>query len=139
MTHPLILAIQPGFHYFPLAAGSKKPAFSENWRELSTTKLDQIEAWVHDGYNLGIDCEKSTLLVVDCDGNEGMEAWAELKQSWEWAATLEVKTPHGRHYYYHGSAPSSVGKIAPHVDIRSRGGYVVAPGSTVDGTEYFID
>lgn len=137
MTHPLIKALQPGFHYFPLAHGSKKPAFSTSWKELATTNLKQIEDWVEEGFNLAVDTEKSSLIVVDLDGDAGRLNWEALMQPFE--PTLEVKTPHGRHLYFHGSVPSSAGRIADHVDIRSRGGYVVAAGSTVDGNEYFID
>jgi hypothetical protein len=140
MTHPLIAALQPGFHYFPLAAGSKKPAFTQSWKELSTTRLDQIEDWVEEGFNLAVDTEKSNLIVVDCDGEEGMTAWIELSTHLRppTPATLTVTTPHGMHIYFHGSAPSSAGRLAKGLDIRSRGGYVVAPGSTVDGIEYAI-
>jgi hypothetical protein len=140
MSHPLIKALQPGFNYFPLARGSKKPALAENWRELSTTQLDLIKGWVLNGYNLGVDCEKSSLLVVDVDGPEGAASWAAMSNVQDgYESLLEVKTPHGRHIYFHGSVPSSVSRIAPKVDIRSRGGYVVAPGSTVDGVEYVIE
>jgi hypothetical protein len=52
-------------------------------------------------------------------------------------ATYAVRTPSGgRHYYFKGSAPTSAGRLAPGVDVRARGGYVLIPPSVVNGVTY---
>ncbi len=43
--------------------------------------------------------------------------------------TYTVKTPHGFHLYYRLGAPGNRVRILPQIDIRSSGGYVIAPPS----------
>ena len=46
--------------------------------------------------------------------------------------TLIIATPNGGfHLYFNGTAQSSAGRIAPGVDVRSRGGYVLVPRSVL--------
>lgn len=56
------------------------------------------------------------------------------------AGAIAVTPRGGRHYYYRVpdgmQCQSSVSRIAPHVDVRGTGGYVVAPPSRTDSGEY---
>ena len=46
--------------------------------------------------------------------------------------TLAVATPSGGfHLYLKGAVQSSAGRIAPGIDVRSSGGYVLVPGSVL--------
>ena len=46
--------------------------------------------------------------------------------------TLAVATPSGGfHLYFKGTVQSSAGRIAPGIDVRSSGGYVLVPGSVL--------
>lgn len=58
-----------GWHVFPCAVGDKPPAFrGEYWQELSTTDPARIERWWRARpFNIGIDCGKSALTVLDLD------------------------------------------------------------------------
>lgn len=109
-------------------------------------------------YNIGIytgrfgDGDES-LLVVDKDvkknshgvaakGEESLaklDALAEINGTPEWLKTRRVETPSGgAHYYFLSPTPvaTSRSKIEPGIDISGVGGYVVGPGSTIDGKPY---
>lgn len=115
------------WHLFPIRPGTKEPALSGDWRSHATADQSQIEAWRDAGYDLGVDCGASGLLVVDIDGATGRSTAAEM----DLPPTYTVQTPRGGlHYYYAGEGPTSVQKLGPKVDTRGIGGYVVweAPG-----------
>lgn len=112
------------------------------WRTTSSTSLADIGAWEQDHPDAGllIDCGKSKLLVVDCDGVEGVLAWSDLLQGYYAQGEIPsplwiVNTPNGEHWYYrehpdHPIGNDQDGKVAPHVDIRGIGGFVFAPPTT---------
>jgi putative DNA primase/helicase len=108
------------------------------WRTTSSTSLADIGAWEQEHPNAGllIDCGKSKLLVVDCDGQQGIANWCALDPP---APLWIVDTAGGgEHWYYrehpdHPIGNDQDGKVAPHVDIRGIGGFVFAPPTT-DGT-----
>jgi hypothetical protein len=107
-----------------------------------------------DGDNIGVGCKANGLLVVDLDRHhadaDGIEAFRALcaEQRQEWPGTLTVRTPSGGlHLYFRAprerALGNSSGKLGAGIDTRgpgkgSNGGYVVAPGSVVDGTPYTI-
>jgi putative DNA primase/helicase len=104
------------------------------WRTTSSTSLADIGAWEqeHPGAGLLIDCGKSKLLVVDCDGRQGVANWCALDPP---EPLWIVDTPGGEHWYYrehpdHPIGNDQDGKVAPHVDIRGIGGFVFAPPTT---------
>ncbi|MFD8034685.1 bifunctional DNA primase/polymerase [Streptomyces sp. NPDC059717] len=58
-------------------------------------------------------------------------------------ATITVATPSGgRHLWLRGPAyqavPNSVGRLAPGIDVRGTGGYLVGPGSTTNRGTYTL-
>ncbi len=106
----------------------------------ATTNPHRIELWGRRSphSNLGIATEESGLLVVDADcknGARGLKEWARLVA--ELGADLEdtamVRTQSGGlHILYRAGGyeiPSSVGALAPGIDIRAQGGFIVAPPS----------
>ena len=64
---------------------------------------------------------------------------AEARQPCPWS-TFTVSTPSGgQHLYIQAPAhplSNSAGRLAPRIDIRAEGGYVVAPGSQISGRAY---
>jgi hypothetical protein len=162
-----LAAADLGWHVFPCAPGSKRPALSRNWRELATTDQDQIRWWwARQAYNIGIACGPSGLVVVDLDtaGDPGASGAAAGRPRGEpafsvpssGAASLErlcrasgqpypggtytVDTPSGGcHLYFTAPAMpvrNSAGRIAPLIDIRADGGYVVGAGSRIGARCY---
>jgi len=63
-----LAAADAGWHVFPCAPGSKRPALRENWQDLATTDSGRIRAWwARRPYNIGIACGQSGLVVIDLD------------------------------------------------------------------------
>jgi hypothetical protein len=144
--HALALAAQ-GFKVFPIAPGQKAPPLLNGWPQKATSDAAEVEMfWLAvPNANIGIHCEG--LLVIDVDvkkgGNESLEL---LRLQEDLPATLCTNTPSGGgHYFYslplhHEGVPNGVETLGRGLDIRSTGGYVVAPGSVVAaGTYAFAD
>ena len=152
-----LAAADLGWHVFPIAAGSKRPALRENWQDLATTDPDRIRSWwTRQDYNIGIACGPSGLVVVDLDvdtaagAREGLDGPASGVVSLELlcrargqrypAGTYTVDTPSGGcHLYFTAPATpvrNSAGRVGPLIDIRADGGYVVGAGSRVGERAY---
>jgi len=134
-----------GWPVFPCRFDSKEPATEHGFKDATTDpeKVDWL--WRRDpALNVGIATGAPGPDVVDVDyhgerGN-GFGAWNEAKR----AGLVDnpqaiVRTPSGGvHAYFAGSDQQS-GKIRErHLDFRARGGYVVAPPSTVGGRPYAV-
>jgi Bifunctional DNA primase/polymerase, N-terminal len=128
----------------------------------ATTDLEQItRCWQHAPYNVGIATGPAGLVVIDLDtpknsGDTPPTQWAGMNDGLDvFAAVCEragqrmptetytVRTRRaGLHLYF--AAPvdkrlrSGAGVLGWKVDVRSWGGYVVAPGSTVAGRAYTV-
>lgn len=138
-----------GFKVFPLAPNSRRPFLSKPWKEIATHDPDVIEFWF-DEYpeiNYGVWPGKD-YVVIDVDvkeGKEGLTKFLDLEENFEDAEqvsdkTFTVKTTTGGiHYYLQTDEPVSNAHSFPKdIDVRGIGGYVVGPGSEIDGSEYEI-
>lgn len=80
------------------------------------------------------------ITVIDVDQKNGIDGMANLRAlGVDLPCTDVVSTPTGGCHIYFATAqsayPSSAGRVAPGIDIRGHGGYVIAPGSeTPKGT-----
>ncbi|GAA2536995.1 bifunctional DNA primase/polymerase [Pseudonocardia hydrocarbonoxydans] len=154
MRNALGLAAR-GMFVFPLRPGRKTPALSRSWEARATTDPEQIERWwVTAPYNIGVATGPSHLLVIDLDSPrshgstgqpDGRQVFRDLADQHDATVprdTFSVATAGGGlHLYFrvlHEQLGNSAGRLGPHVDSRARGGYVVGPGSTVDGRPYRI-
>src|SRR3990172_3681801 len=148
LDHALHLA-SLGFHIFPIVADRKAPPAVANWQETAMRDSAVIRSWwgQNPNHNIGIFTGKfqddAALLVVDVDVKGGKNGFDELLRlelaGWELPDTVYQSTPTGgRHYLYRVSSPVRQGAniLGSGLDVRSKGGYVVATGSTVDGAEY---
>lgn len=124
--------VDMGFSIIPIIAKDKKPLL-DSWRSYQKhmPSKEEIETWLklYPEANIAvITGEISNLIVIDVDGQEGLDA---LKDR-HLPPTLTVTTGRGIHYYYRMPSGKVLGNsvgILPKVDIRGEGGYVVAPGS----------
>jgi len=159
-----LAAADAGWHVFPCAPGSKRPALPDNWQDLATTDSGRIRAWwARRPYNIGIACGQSGLVVIDLDvardghdGHDGRDGFRGLDGPASGADALErlclahgqrypagtytVDTPSGGSHLYF-TAPqtpvrNSAGRLGPLIDVRADGGYVVGDGSVIDGRRY---
>lgn len=134
-----------GFKVFPLRENDKRPLFKGSAQTQGTTDLNQVrDIWTqHPNANIGI-ATGNGLTVIDVDtiashGVDGENSMLEYQVDNGFInETLEVTTPTGgKHYYYlTDNEYSNKASILPGVDVRGLGGYVVGPGSTINGTLY---
>jgi hypothetical protein len=125
------------------------------WEDRATIDPDRIRrAWADRPSNIGIATGPSGLVVVDLDmpkpnsttgtpcGVTTFKALCE-RAGQPAPATYRTRTASGGHHLYF-TAPTgtrlanSAGKLGPLIDTRAWGGYVVAPGSIVNGQAYEV-
>lgn len=132
--HPTLAGIAK---CFPLARLAKTPAVK--WKE-----YDQSLPHGTSGY--GVDCDRSGFVVIDLDTHDetanGLTAWQKLLKDHggEFGDTFTVATANGGlHLYYLRpdgvTVKNSASKLAPGIDVRGKGGYVVGPNSTIKTTD----
>ena len=139
-----------GQKIFPCKSNGKKPLTPRGFKDASSD-TGVITTWWsnYPDANIGLCTGKdANLIVVDVDVKNragGIESLQVLEAEFETLDTLVVTTPSGGlHYYF--SYPQAVERIKcmtgfrKGIDIRADGGYVVAPGSSIDSKPYeFVD
>lgn len=157
LEHALTLA-RDGFYVFPLEPNAKTPAITA-WQKKATRDTEQIKRWWTDPVmateldrNIGIftgkfdtpggDC--GALIVIDVDvktDRNGEDTLTKLQAGgWTLPPTLTARTASGgKHLIYGVDRPRKQGGanvLGPGLDVRSHGGYIVAPGSSINGKCY---
>ena len=147
-VHPLATAAQTpelghaalqlagrGMAILALRPRDKQPATAHGLKDATTCRDTVARWWQHNpDYNIGLATGAiSGVLVVDVDS---LDAEAELRkleaQHSPLPPTVESITARGRHLFFKWPGQdirNSAGKLAPGIDIRGSGGYVVAPPS----------
>jgi hypothetical protein len=98
------------------------------------------------GYGIACGLAPYHLIGLDLDvkhGFDGVTALYALAETHGFAVpqTVTVLTPSGgRHLWFTapGPVPNSVGRLAPGIDVRGAGGYVVGPGSRTVAGRYLL-
>lgn len=138
-----------GFKVFPILPGAKIPAISSKKGGkgcLDATDDEEILAkWARrfPKANVGIHCgEASGIVVIDFDPRNGSEETvaklAAKRQTF--LPTVTAKTARGGTHLYYAYEPSlknSKSAIGPGLDVKTTGGYVVAPPSRITEGAYF--
>ena len=125
-----------GWPVFPVMEGEKRPACANGFHDASLL-IGQITEWwsAMPNANIGFCPADAGLMVIDYDCDS--DTAEQFAVDHGLPLTMTVNTPGGGyHEYYHGTVPSSVGKVGKGIDIRSKGGYVLLPGSVVNGKAY---
>lgn len=119
---------------------NKKPLVSA-WKTTSLIPASQLR--LRGNEQFAIDCGRNGLVVVDIDTRQAWKAFVGLWVQNEGTSRIKtpvVKTPRGKHVYFHAvddhPVKNSVGKLASGIDIRTAGGYVIAPPT--QGYEYLL-
>lgn len=139
MIRTAMALAQKGMAVFPCRPQDKRPATANGLKD-ATTDLDTIRQWWRQEpqFNLAIATGAiSGIFVVDVDG---LDAEVELRkleaEHGGLPSTVEAITARGRHVYFRSpevSVRNSASKIAPGIDVRGDGGYVLAPPSIHPG------
>lgn len=150
--HAIKLA-KMGFHVFPLVPNSKVPLKeAKDFPNTATTDPKKILEWwdKNPDANIGISTTRyngsGALVAVDVDNKNGVSGDDTLfgleLDGKLLVSTFTQHTPTGgKHLLYYAEKPvkQGVAKLGKGIDIRSRGGYVVGAGSTIDGKAYTAD
>lgn len=131
-----------GFKVFPLAENGKVP-LHDDWPSVATDDPATITRMWTDpvlkaerAYNIGTLCNDMVVIDVDVkNGKDGHNQYVQLGGSYE---TLVVQTPTGGYHCYFQGPDSANAPISDAVDVRSHNGFVVAPGSVIDGAPYQV-
>ena len=129
-----------GWWVFPLAQGKKTPITPNGHKNAMDDAPTALPLFNHGRLNIGIATGPSRLVVLDGDGEAGNVWIADADETYGIPRTFTVRTRAGGFHYYF-QAPGgieikcSASKIAPGIDIRATGGYVVGPTSWVDADE----
>lgn len=129
-----------GFKVFPLAVGEKIPVGGKGVHDASDDE-EVIAQWARrtPRANIGIACGAvSGITVIDLDPRSGSE-----KSVADFAARTQIFTPtvsaqtaNGGYHLYYAYEPelkNSKSVLAPGIDVKTTGGYVVAPPSVLTG------
>ena len=138
-----------GWRVFPCSENSKIPMKGmTDWNDRATDDIDEItRIWTENpNANIGLATGPSGLLVLDFDSakspqeSSGIENFRAAFPGRKLPPTYTVRTASGGWHLYYRTPPvplrNSAGRLAERVDTRGEGGYVIAPGSTVDGGVY---
>jgi hypothetical protein len=124
-----------GMPVLPLEAGGKRPhgGLVPHGLRQATTDITVLRHWwaVVPDANIGLRTGQG-LVVLDADGDDGADAVAELERvHGRFPDTVRAITPRGTHYLFRTARriACSVGRLAPGLDVRGDGGYIVAPPS----------
>jgi hypothetical protein len=119
---------------FPLKPGTKTPATNNGFLN-ATSDPDKLRAmWPCSDANIGFVPASAGNTVIDLDPGHA-EDWA----AEHLPDTMAVSTPRGTHLHYKSEEQYGNGRLAAHVDVRSRNGYVLLPPSRIDERQLEYD
>ena len=131
------------FATFPCKGNSKIPAVRNGFKDAQFGQ--NVTVMLNAGDNAAMACEKSGVIVIDCDVDEakGYNGLITLKsmeaQLGELPSTLTQATPRGgRHFIFSSKGIRSPrGKIGNDIDVKYNGYIMIAP-SSINGKPYEI-
>ena len=133
-----------GWEVFPLVENTKRPLTAHGVKD-ATTDADTIRAWWERNpeANLGL-APGADLLVLDVDTKHGIDGHDTLTGfefvHGELPPTRTTETPSGGWHLYFKKPPELRIKnrvnVRSGLDVRTLGGYLVAPPSVIDGKPY---
>jgi len=126
-----------GYPVFPCAPGAKTPLTEHGFHD-ATADAEQIEQWWSQYPSANIGIPTAGMVVIDIDGEANPWLADDPERMLELARGPMAITPRGgSHRLFRQPAGKhwrcTEGRLAPKVDTRADGGYIVAPPSVVDG------
>ena len=121
---------------FPCQPRGKVPACGRVVLDATKDRSMVSHFWsLNPNYNIGVACgTASGVFVLDVDGLDGEGELAKLEaKHGSLPATVETITGRGRHLFFRlpagATVRNSAAKVAPGIDVRGEGGYVISPPS----------
>ena len=137
-----------GFSVFPLQENTKEPLAGSNGHLGATTDPQKIrEMWTDPltgsvmNYNIGASPRDGRFLIIDLDVKEGRNGIEEYRALVGEIGGLVVRTTSGGLHVYYATdeaLKTGAGDLGTGIDSRGADGYVVAPGSVIDGETYEV-
>ena len=120
-----------GWPVFPLKPPAKTPATRNGFKD-ATTNHERIDNWWkrHPKSNIGLPTGH-TFDVIDFDPPDGGRSFIEMADDLPHIHGQVCTASGGIHLYVKPTGDGNATRIAPGVDWRGKGGYVVAPPSTL--------
>ncbi|TFW55808.1 DUF3987 domain-containing protein [Bradyrhizobium sp. MOS001] len=145
-VHPLRWYVDPGRRASQqerdAAVTAAKTPLLGDWPNLATQDPEQIRKWWAQWPDANIGGATNDFLVVDIDPRKGGDQTLEfLRLVEDFPETATTNTQGGgQHLLYvaPGGRPLKGGndKLGQGIDVKAAGGYVLMPGSTIDGRAY---
>jgi hypothetical protein len=129
-----------GYSVFPCAPGRKTPLTQHGFQE-ATTDSEQIERWWEQHPTANVAIATQGLVVIDVDGRGNKWPDGDEDKRLDLArAPISLTPGGGRHYVFRQPAGRSyrgtTGRLAPKVDTRADGNYILVAPSVVGGKAY---
>lgn len=131
---------EAGYPVFPCLPHSKAPA-CEGGFKAATRDVETINRWWTEcpNYNVAFSPQDTGMAVIEVEVGAVGE-YEKLQIEEQLPETYTIRSPRGGfHFYFRGELPSTVKKLAPHIDTRGKGGYVLLPPSYVRNPAKGID
>lgn len=152
-------AARRGFNVFPIrpyvhpgegatkeqleaAAKAAKAPLIANWQNLATQDPRQLAAWWDEWPDANLATPTNEMIVPDVDPRNGGKPTFEMLALLEdWPKTAVSNTQGGGNHIFYAAperrpVKGGTHKLGKGVDIKARGGYVLLPGSTIEGRAY---
>lgn len=129
-----------GFAVIPCAPADKRPLTTNGLLD-ATSDPEQISRWWFANPDANVAIRTDGLVVVDIDGPDNTWLSNRPDRRADLARAPTAATPRGgRHHFFRqphdGCWRNTAGRIAPRVDTRADGGYVLVAPSVVGGKRY---
>ena len=129
-----------GYPVFPCVPGTKTP-LTEHGHLDATTDPERIEDWWTQRPNANVAIATAGLAVIDIDAGSTWLADTPERAMELAVAPLSLTANDGRQYVFRQPAGrqwrNTTGRIAPNVDTRADGGYIVVPPSVLTGRKAY--
>jgi len=135
MLNTALILADRGFAVFPCMPRDKRPATANGLKDATKDRVVIQRWWRQEPeFNVAIATgPASGVFVIDVDTVDAEAELAKLETAHgNLPPTVEVITARGRHLYFSWpgrNVRNSAGKVAPGIDVRGEGGYVLVPPS----------
>lgn len=136
-------AARRGFDVFPIIPNAKRPLI-DDWQNKATRDPAQIDKWWAEWPDANIGWPTNESIVIDIDPRKGgAETFLALLDMYDMPKTTRHGTQGGGDHIIFAAPdrkPVKGGndKLGQGVDVKARGGYILLPGSAIDGRPYTV-